>query len=177
VLKTICSKMQSTLLTMSMKMPKTCWDTIDGINHYPLHLVDLVFDSTTASLRSTSINYVPSNCSVPQLGYKQDNQEIGSCSLTGQDFVIFLQIIQIQLPIQKVPSVLPVGEKQPEHHLPSRLWTQWDSPRLPYILRGQVYYWPLKPIKQKCYVPYARKPDINTDWVKTESQLNTDLKV
>jgi hypothetical protein len=32
--------------------------------------------------------------------------------LTGQDFVIFLQIIHIQLPIQKVPAVLPVGEKQ-----------------------------------------------------------------
>jgi hypothetical protein len=68
-----------------------------------------------------SINYVPSNCSVLQPGYKQDNQEVGSCSLTGQAFVIFLQIIHIQLPIQKVPDVLPVEEKQPDQHLPPRL--------------------------------------------------------
>jgi hypothetical protein len=45
------------------------------------------------------------------MGYKKYNQEVGSCSLTGQDFVIFLQIIHIQLPIQKVPGVFPVGEE------------------------------------------------------------------
>jgi hypothetical protein len=81
----------------------------------------LKHERTTDSLHSVSINYVPSNCSVLQLGYKQDNQEVGGCSLTGQDFVIFLQIIHNQLPIQKVPGVLPVGEKQLDPHLPPRL--------------------------------------------------------
>jgi len=73
----------------------------------------LKHERTTASLHNASINSVPSNCSVLQLGYKKDNQEVGGCSLTGQDFVIFLQIIYIQLPIQKAPGVLPVREKQP----------------------------------------------------------------
>jgi len=72
----------------------------------------LKHERTTASLQSGSINSVPSNCSVLQLGYKKDNQEVGSCSLTGQHFVIFLQIIYIQLPIQKALGVLPVGEKR-----------------------------------------------------------------
>jgi hypothetical protein len=42
VLKTICSKAQSTLLTMGVKTPETCWDIIEGISHYLLHLVGLV---------------------------------------------------------------------------------------------------------------------------------------
>jgi hypothetical protein len=35
-------KAQSTLLTMGIKMPETCWDITDSINHYLLHLVGLV---------------------------------------------------------------------------------------------------------------------------------------
>jgi hypothetical protein len=35
---------QSTLLTMGVKMPETCWDTTDWINHYLLNLVGLTFD-------------------------------------------------------------------------------------------------------------------------------------
>jgi len=72
----------------------------------------LKHDRTTASLHSMSTYSVPSNCTVLQLGYKKENQKVGGCSLTGQDFVIFFQIIYIQLPIQKAPDVFPVGEKQ-----------------------------------------------------------------
>jgi hypothetical protein len=37
-------QVQSTLLTMVVKIPETCWDTNDWINHYLLHLVGLAFD-------------------------------------------------------------------------------------------------------------------------------------
>jgi hypothetical protein len=53
VLKTICSKTQSTLLTMGIQTPETCRDTTNGINHYLLRLVGLAlihFDSNECTL-------------------------------------------------------------------------------------------------------------------------------
>jgi hypothetical protein len=40
--KSICSKSQSTLLTIGVKTPETCWDATDWIKHHLLHLVGLV---------------------------------------------------------------------------------------------------------------------------------------
>jgi len=47
--ETIGSGTQSNLLMMGIKMPETCWDTIDYQNHYLLHLVGLTFTYPTYS--------------------------------------------------------------------------------------------------------------------------------
>jgi hypothetical protein len=44
VVKTVCSKAQSTLLTMGIKTPETCWDITDWINWHSSRLVGLTFN-------------------------------------------------------------------------------------------------------------------------------------
>jgi hypothetical protein len=50
--------MQSALLTMGVKTTETCWDTIDWINHYLLHLVGLAFDYLSKIQGQTNLKFM-----------------------------------------------------------------------------------------------------------------------
>jgi hypothetical protein len=54
---TIYSKTQSAVLTMGIKMPDTCCDTVDGIIHYLLHLVGLVLIHSSKMHGQTNIKF------------------------------------------------------------------------------------------------------------------------
>jgi hypothetical protein len=57
VLKTICIKAQSTLLTMGVKTTETYWDTIDWIHHCLLHLVGHVLIRLSRMYGQTKLKF------------------------------------------------------------------------------------------------------------------------